>query len=191
MGIGLPMACDPATCYEYNSGNAHLLSVIVQQVTEQTEANYLQGRLFAPLGIAPPTWRQSPQGETAGAFGLELNARAVAKLGFLYLNQGVWAGQQIVPAEWVAASTTQQSSGTSPAGVNLGQAGYGYLWWVMSQRDPPAYFASGFGGQLLYVVPALDLIVATGMTPIEAEETDLQQNVMPLVEGLIVPAALA
>jgi CubicO group peptidase (beta-lactamase class C family) len=55
------MACDPGACYEYNSGNAHLLSVILQRVTGQTEANYLQGRLFASLGFAPPSWRQSPR----------------------------------------------------------------------------------------------------------------------------------
>ena len=100
--LGLPMFCDPGACYEYNSGNAHLLSVILQTVTGQTEADYLQSRLFDPLGIARPTWRQSPQGETAGAFGLELNPRAVAKLGYLYLNQGVWDGQQLVPSDWVA-----------------------------------------------------------------------------------------
>ena len=58
-----------------------------------------------------------------------LNARAVAKLGYLYLNQGVWDGQQIVPSKWVATSTTQHTSGTSASsGVNLAQAGHGYIW---------------------------------------------------------------
>jgi Cu-Zn family superoxide dismutase len=185
--LGLPMACDPGTCYEYNSGNAHLLSVIVQQVTDQTEANYLQGRLFAPLGIAPPSWRQSPQGETAGAFGLELNARAVAKLGFLYLNQGVWDGQQIVPAAWVATSTTQHSSGTSPAGVNLGQTSYGYLWWVTEVAGYPAYFGLGYGSQVLYVVPGLDLVA---VALVAEPNVELQQNPIPLIEELVVPAAL-
>jgi CubicO group peptidase (beta-lactamase class C family) len=75
------MTCDPGDCYEYTSGGVHLLSVIVQKVTGQTEADFLQTRLFDPLGIARPTWRQSPQGETAGAFGLELTARDAVKLG--------------------------------------------------------------------------------------------------------------
>jgi CubicO group peptidase (beta-lactamase class C family)/sugar lactone lactonase YvrE len=186
--LGLPMACDPGECYEYNSGNAHLLSVLVQTVTGQAQADYLQGRLFDPLGIARPTWGQSPQGETAGAFALELNPRAVAKLGYLYLNQGVWDGRQIVPSEWVATSTTEHSSGTSPSGVNLGQAGYGYLWWVTEVAGYPAYFALGYGSQVLYVVPGLDL-VAVAM--VAEPNTELQQNPIPLIEELVVPAALA
>ena len=186
--LGLPMACDPGTCYEYNSGNAHLASVILQKVTGQTEADYLQGRLFDPLGISRPTWRQSPQGETAGAFGLELNPRNVAKLGYLYLNQGVWDGQQIVPAAWVATSTTQHSGGTSAAGANLGTAAYGYFWWVTEIAGSPAYFGLGYGSQMLYVVPGLDLI-AVGL--VAAPNVELQQNPRPIIEELIVPAALA
>ena len=186
--LGLPMACDPGACYAYNSGNAHLLSVIVQTVTGQTQADYLQLRLFDPLGIARPTWRQSPQGETAGAFGLELNARAAAKLGYLALNQGVWDGQQIVPAEWMATSTTQHSSGTNADGTNFGTANYGYLWWVAEAAGFPAYFALGYGSQVMYVVPGLDLVtVATVAEP----NAELQQNPIPLIEEVIVPAALA
>lgn len=187
------MVCDPGVCFEYDNGCPNLLSYIIQAHSGETMADYLQPRLFDPLGIAPPTWFTTVDGATRGAGGLDLTARDLAKLGYLFLRDGQWDGSRIVDPEWVASSTEEQSSGTSDvSGVNIGNGGvYGYLWWVMSQNDPPAYFASGFGGQLLYVVPALDLIVATGMTPIEAEETDLQQNVMPLVEGLIVPAALA
>ncbi|HEU5430985.1 MAG TPA: serine hydrolase, partial [Thermomicrobiales bacterium] len=186
--LALPMACYPGVCYEYNSGGVHLLSVILQKVTGETEAAYLQPRLFDPLGIARPTWRQSPQGETAGAFGLELTARDAAKLGFLYLNGGVWAGKQIVPASWVATSTVEHSSGTSPSGVNLGQTGYGYLWWTTATAGHPAYFALGYGSQLIYVVPALDLVV---VALVAAPRQDQQQDPIPLVEGAIVPAALA
>jgi CubicO group peptidase (beta-lactamase class C family)/sugar lactone lactonase YvrE len=186
--LGLPMACDPGACYAYNSGNAHLLSVILQTVTGQTEADFLQSRLFAPLGIARPTWRQSPQGETAGAFGLELNARAAAKLGYLALNQGVWDGQQIVPAEWIATSTAQHSSGTNADGTNFGNASYGYLWWVTETAGYPAYFALGYGAQVIYVVPGLDLVTVAVIAEPNAE---LQQDPIPLIEELIVLAALA
>ena len=186
--LALPMACDPGTCYEYNSGNAHLLSVLVQTVTGQTEADYLQSRLFDPLGIARPTWRQSPQGETAGAFGLELNARAAAKLGYLALNQGFWDGQQIVPAEWMTTSTTQHSSGTNADGTNFSNASYGYLWWVTETAAYPAYFALGYGAQVIYVVPGLDLVT---VALIAVPNVELQQDPVPLIEELIVTAALA
>jgi Cu-Zn family superoxide dismutase len=184
--LGLPMTCDPGACYEYNSGGVHLLSVIVQKVTGQTEADYLQTRLFDPLGIARPTWRQSPQGETAGAFGLELTARDAAKLGYLVLNGGVWDGRQVVPADWLAASTTQQSSGTSASGVSLGQAGFGYLWWVKDVAGMPAFFALGYGSQVIYVVPGLDLVVVALVADPNVQQ---QQNPIPLIEELIVPAA--
>jgi CubicO group peptidase (beta-lactamase class C family)/sugar lactone lactonase YvrE len=186
--LGLPMACDPGACYAYNSGNAHLLSVILQTVTGQTEADFLQSRLFDPLGIVRPTWRQSPQGETAGAFGLELNARAAAKLGYLALNQGVWDGQQIVPAEWIATSTAQHSSGTNADGTNFGNASYGYLWWVTETVGYPAYFALGYGAQVIYVVPGLDLVTVAVIAEPNAE---LQQDPIPLIGELIVAAALA
>jgi Cu-Zn family superoxide dismutase len=186
--LGLPMACDPGTCYEYNSGGVHLLSVILQKVTGQTEADYVQTRIFDPLGIARPAWRQSPQGETAGAFGLMLTARDAAKLGFLYLNDGNWDGRQLVPAAWVATSTTLHSSGTSPSGINLGLAGYGYLWWVTNVAGFPAFFALGYGSQVIYVVPGLDLVV---VALVAQPLADQQQDPMPVIDDLIVAAARA
>jgi CubicO group peptidase (beta-lactamase class C family) len=186
--IELPLACDPGTCYEYNSGNAHLASVIVQKVTGEPMADYLQTRLFDPLGIARPTWRQSPQGETAGGFGLELTPRDAAKLGFLFLNQGTWDGEHIVPAEWVAAATSVHSSGTSPSGVNLGQAGYGYFWWATESAGFPAYFALGFGTQVIYVVPALDLVA---VAVVAEPNVGLQQDPVALIQEYVIPAALA
>lgn len=187
--LSLPMNCNPGECYEYNSGNAHLVSVVLQAVTGETLADYLQPRLFDPLGIPRPTWRLSPQGETAGGFGLELTGRDAARIGYLALQQGVWDGQQIVPADWIAASTAVQSSGASvTSGANLGQAGYGYFWWVTEAAGYPAFFALGYGSQVIYVVPDLDL-VAVGL--VAEPNVDLQQAPRVIFEQLVVPAALA
>ncbi|MGH2614867.1 MAG: serine hydrolase domain-containing protein, partial [Thermomicrobiales bacterium] len=154
--LGLPMACDPGTCYEYNSGNPQVLSAMIQAVTGQTMAAYLQPRLFDPLGIPQPVWATSITGETLGAVGLEVTPRDMAKLGFLYLNDGVWDGAQIVSSSWVEAATSVQSSGANAAGVSLGQAPYGYLWWVPEIVGLPAFFGLGLGIQIIYVVPGLD-----------------------------------
>ena len=91
--LGLPCACDPGACFEYNSGGVEVLSAILREVTDETVADYLQSRRFDPLGIAPPEWGTSSQGETAGAFDLELAPRDLAKVGYLYLNVGAWDGE--------------------------------------------------------------------------------------------------
>lgn len=189
--LALPFACDPGACYEYNSGNVQVVASILQSLIGQTLAAYAQPRLFDPLGIAPPVWDASVTGETLGAVGLHLTSRDFAKLGFLYLNQGVWDGQQVVSSEWVTAATSPQSSGVNAEGVSLGQAGYGYWWWVPEVGGLPAYSALGLGSQVLYVVPALDLVVVATTSNAIPYEVPIaqQQDPKPIIEELIVPAA--
>ena len=93
-----------------------------------------------------------------------------------------------MPADWLATSTTQHSSGTSSSGVDLGLAAYGYLWWVKEVAGAPAFFALGYGSQVIYVVPGLDLVAVALVADPNAHQ---QQNPIPLIEELIVPAALA
>lgn len=189
--LGLPMSCDPDACYEYNSGNPQVLSAMIQAVTGETMAAYVQPRLFDPLGIPQPVWATSINGETLGAVGLEVTPRDMAKLGFLYLNDGVWDGAQIVSTAWVEAATSAQSSGTNAAGLSLSEAAYGYLWWVPENATPAAFFALGLGSQIIYVVPERDLIaVATTSNAIPFEvPIEQQQDPKPIIEELIVPAA--
>ena len=189
--LGLAMTCDPGTCYEYNSGNVNVLSSIVQTVSGQTLAEYAQPRLFDPLGITQPVWRSSVVGETLGAVGLSLTPRDLAKIGYLYLNAGVWDGAQIVPAAWIEAATSTQSSGANAAGVNLGPGSYGYLWWISEIGGFPAYFALGVGRQFVYVVPTLDLVIVATSSNLIPYEVPIQQQQQPqpIVEELIVPAA--
>jgi CubicO group peptidase (beta-lactamase class C family) len=180
--LSLPIAHEPGTFYAYNTGGSHLLSVILTKVTGQDTADYAQKKLFDPLGIARPTWQRSPQHETVGGFGLELTARDLAKLGYLYLNGGKWDGEKIVPAEYVAAATTYQSTGDS-----TGFAAYGYQWWVAEVAGMPSFFGLGFGGQYLYVVPALDLIAVVVAGFETAPPVTIHR---PLIENVIVPAVI-
>ena len=190
--LGLPFACDPGTCYEYNSGNVQVLSAIMQSVTGQTLAEYAQPRLFDPLGIAPPAWDVAVTGETLGAVGLHLTSRDFAKLGFLYLNRGVWDGEQVVSEAWVDLATSIQGSGVSPSGVSLGQGitGYGALWWITNIAGHTAYFALGVGSQMLYVVPSLDLVIVVTVSNAIPYEVPISQQQYPkqIIEELIVPA---
>ncbi|MDQ3043592.1 MAG: beta-lactamase family protein [Chloroflexota bacterium] len=180
--LSQPIVAAPGEVYVYNSGGSHLLSVILAEVTGQDTADYAKERLFDPLGIEPGAWLHSPQGEAGGGFGLELTPRDLATFGQLYLNGGVWEGEQLVPAEYVAASTTVQSAGDATGGTP-----YGYQWWVTGVYGYDAYFALGFGGQYLYVVPALNLVVVV----VAGFETRPPVLLSPryVIEGLIVPAA--
>lgn len=192
--LGLPFSCDPGTCYEYNSGNVEVLGSILERVTGESLAAYAQPRLFDPLGIAPPVWDVGATGETLAAVGLHLRSRDFAKLGFLYLNGGVWDGQQIVSKAWVDAATSIHSSGVNPAGVSLGQGitGYGYLWWITEASGQPAYFALGLGSQMIYVVPSLDLVIAATVSNLIPYEVPISEQQYPkaIFEEFIVPAAM-
>jgi CubicO group peptidase (beta-lactamase class C family) len=180
--LSRPIVYEPGTFYAYNTGGSHLLSVILTTVTGQDTADYAQEKLFDHLGIERPTWQRSPQDEAVGGFGLELTARDLAKLGFLYLNDGQWDGRQIVPVDYVRAATSYQSTGDS-----TGYAAYGYQWWVAEVAGNPSFFGLGFGGQYLYVVPALDLIAVV----IAGFETPPPVTIhRPVIENVIVPAVV-
>ncbi len=158
--LGLPVVGVPGETFVYNSGGSHLLAVMLAAATGEDPADYAADKLFDPLGIEHGGWARLPQEETIGGFGLKLTARDMAKLGFLFLNGGRWDGQQIIPEEYVLASTTWQSAGDSTGGY----AAYGYQWWVTAtDAGYPAYFALGYGGQHIYVVPDLDLVVVAAI----------------------------
>lgn len=190
--LSRPMQCDPGTCFEYDSGCSNLLAFVVEELTGQTMADYLQPRLFEPLGITQPYWIVTDDDTNRGGGGLHLNTREMAKIGFLYLNDGRWDGRQIISPEWVERSTHQQASGVGfQSGVNIGHGPYGYHWWIQEPAGWSAFSAQGYGGQLIYVVPGLDLVVTTLFAGADAVAPEQQQRPIPIIEEVIVPAAIA
>ena len=189
--LSRPMVCDPGECFEYDNTNTNLLSYIIGVQSGLTMAEYLQPRLFDPLGIAQPEWLTTEYGVNRGAGGLDMTISDMAKLGYLFLNGGAWDGQRIVDEEWVTASTTEHASGTSStSGVNIADAAYGYQWWIKELSGYSSFLGIGYGGQTVYVVPDLDLVVATGVVGTDVSEPENQQPVSQIIEGLIVPAAI-
>ena len=190
--LSRPLQCDPGTCFEYDSGCSNLLSFILQELTGQSMAEYLQPRLFDPLGITQPYWIVTEDGANRGGGGLHLTPREMAKIGLLYLNDGQWGNRQIVSREWVAQSTRPHASGDSfLSGVNIGHGPYGFHWWVADVAGRPAFAAQGYGGQLIYVVPDLDLVVVTAFAGADPLAPELQQRPVPIIQELIVPATFA
>lgn len=184
--LGQPVVGIPGETYVYHSGGSHLLSVILTEVTGRDLADYAQEKLFDPLGIEPGEWERSPGGERIGGFGLHLTARDMAKLGYLYLSGGEWEGSHIVPADWVAAATSWQSAGDATGGY----AAYGYQWWVTATEvGYPAYFALGYGGQHIFVVPGLDLVVVAAIARrVPAEELRTPRYLIESVAAATNPA---
>jgi CubicO group peptidase (beta-lactamase class C family) len=155
--IQLPQENNPGDVFNYNSSISHLLSIILSKSTKTSTLDFANQNLFKPLGISS-YWHQDPQGYYIGGFGLGLSARDLAKIGFLYLNDGFWNGQSIVPEYWVKESTDQQIQAFSHP--IYGTFGYGYQWWVKKVDGCSSFRAWGRRGQFLVVVPELDLVIA-------------------------------
>lgn len=210
------MAQQPGEVFYYDSQAVDILAGILTCVTGVNAATFADGTLFKPLGIwqdksARFPWRADPQGthgphvwhefafwdeqdgylwkvdrqgNNTGGFGIHLTAREMAKLGYLYLNRGSWNGQQLIAADYVAESTRQQSAGGKPLGVP-----YGYLWWITQHVGHDTFFASGFGGKLIYVIPDLDIVVVTIASAEKALQNPQQSfEIEALIPQFVIPA---
>jgi CubicO group peptidase (beta-lactamase class C family) len=174
-----PVIGVPGQTYVYNTGGSHLLGVMIAATVDQPLEAYAQETLFSPLGIRPGEWDISPQGEVNGGSGLQLTARDAARIGLLALRGGRWQDHKIVPADFVQTATSWQLQGDSTGGWE----GYGYQWWItQTWAGYPAFFGLGYGGQHLFAVPALDLIViALVERRVEPEEL---RSPRPLIESI-------
>jgi CubicO group peptidase (beta-lactamase class C family) len=146
----------PGTRFVYNSGGVILLGALLRASTGQDVVAFATDALFSPLGIRDQAWyrnpRQPDQVHTGG--GLSLRARDMAKLGQLYLDDGMWAGQQVLPRDWVRESTRTWLAAPSHGRL------YGFLWWLRSTPgagDVPE--AWGARGQHIFVVRPMNLVV--------------------------------
>ena len=165
-----PMAADPGTTFVYNSGATELLSYLLKRGTGKQADEYAAEHLFGPLGITDTYWKRTPTGLNDTEGGLYLTARDLAKIGYLYLHDGMWDGRRLLPEGWVGKATSPLVD-TRPGQPRSRQ--YGYQWWVLPSADGAtrAYAALGYGGQRLIVVPEHDLVaVFTGWNIYEHAE---------------------
>jgi CubicO group peptidase (beta-lactamase class C family) len=146
--IDKPMAAEPGTVFDYSSGATELLAYIFQKETGQDIDAYGEKYLFAPLGIKHH-WKRTYLGLVDTEGGLFLSGSDLAKIGYLYLNQGVWGGKRLVSEAWVRQSLT-------PA-IDTGWQGlkYGFKWWLYPRKNAAGFvwMGIGFGGQRVMVFP--------------------------------------
>ena len=181
-----PLASAPGERMEYSTGNTHLLSAILAKATGKDTWTFAQEALAKPLGITLAKWTRDPQGIYFGGNEMSMTPRQMVRFGELYAARGAVNGKQIIPASWVDASFVPR--GRSPISEEL----YGYGWWIGAMADTPVYFAWGSGGQYIFVLPALDLVVVT-TSSVDGDRDRAQHHaVYTLVEELIVrPIAFA
>ena len=157
-GLDLPMVEAPGRRWVYAGVNTMLLAGVLEAATERPAIDFAMDNLFGPLGITNLHWEKSPQGTVVGQGFLSLRGRDQLKLGQLYLNDGSWRGRQIVSKHW-----TREASKCRVKVPNPLPAGYGYQWWWLDIRSEgqslDCYFASGNGGNKIYVLPSLDMVV--------------------------------
>jgi CubicO group peptidase (beta-lactamase class C family) len=156
--VDRPAKNEPGSTWSYSSGDTMLLSGVLEKVTGMEVTEYAEEKVFEPLGIDQIDWWQDARSNTLTYCCVDTTSRDFARFGLLYLHEGMWGDQQVVPSEWVADSVTPAPS----------YEGYGYQWWltgVTTSRLPQDTFsARGHDGQYIYVVPSLDLVVVRNGT---------------------------
>jgi len=176
----VPVLHAPGTHFLYNTGATYMLSAIVQKTIGMTLMDYLEPRLFEPLGIENATWQESPQGITTGGIGLSIKTEDIARFGQLYLQKGMWQGRRLLSEAWITEATAFQISNGEGVQSDWTQ-GYGYQFWRCRHG---AYRGDGVFGQYCIVMPEQDAVLAiTGGIDL----FDMQQP-LNLVWEILLPA---
>jgi CubicO group peptidase (beta-lactamase class C family) len=178
--LGLPRAAKPGALFNYSTGDTHLSSAVLTSATRTTACEFIHQNLLAPMGIVAEHWGRDPQGYFSGGYNFSVTPRELAKFGMLYLDDGRWDGRQLVPADWVAESMTDQVDAGAPYS-------YGYDFWLRDIAGHHVAMAWGFGGQMIFIVEDLDLVVV--MTTNTRDFAEDSFDGVSIVEDDVLPAA--
>jgi len=192
--LSSPQAYDPGIAWQYNTADTQLISEMFQKTTGQSLSEYADQYLFSTLGINSYIWRHDARGATLGGALLWLRPRDMAKFGYLFLNNGLWDGDQTVPREWVQASTKPQgiAINTYPFAIKR-ITNFGYLWWLWEPGSfgmpNGAYQALGYGGQIILIIPDIDtVIVVTNNSLVTQQVSNEQQwKLLEFIDQYVIP----
>jgi CubicO group peptidase (beta-lactamase class C family) len=176
-----PLIADPGTTMEYSTGNSHVLSALLTRVTKRSTWQFAQEALARPLGFSLPRWPQDPQGVFFGGNDMLMTPRQMLAFGELYLNGGRIGDQLLFPADWVTRTFVPR--GRSRWGNDRE---YGYGWWIRSLNGHPAFYAWGYGGQFVFVVPSARLVMVTTSDPnVTRERREHLDAIYGLAESVV------
>lgn len=153
----------PGTFHHYVSIDTQVLGMLLDRVCGTTLTEYTERKLWQPIGMERDAfWLLDNTGMEVALGGLNASLRDYARFGLLYLNRGRWRGEQIVPEDWVRASTTASAPHLLPGADNPASSstwGYGYQWWI-PDPDMGDYTAAGIYNQYIYVNPRAQVVIA-------------------------------
>jgi len=185
--LSRPLLSAPGTQMDYSTGNSHLLSAILTTATGTSTWQFAQEALAGPLGFTLAKWPRDPQGIYFGGNDMLLTPRQMLAFGELYLHGGRVGATQVVPESWIDRSFV-------PRGYSrISGQRYGYGWWIRDLAGHQAYYAWGFGGQYIVLVPDLELVVVTTSSSTAAEDRrSHRRTLFELLEDLVIaPLAAA
>jgi CubicO group peptidase (beta-lactamase class C family) len=172
--VDVPLTYDPGTDFDYSNLTSHLLGIIVARACETDLKSYAQEHLFSPLDAEVGFWQQDWEGYYLGYAEIEVTARDMAKFGLLYLNDGAYEGNQIIPADWVHDSlqTYSEDAWDYRVGRNFRDIGYGYQWWSVRAGDHRYNLAWGHGGQQIALLDEFDMVIVVTADPLYGQHGD-------------------
>ena len=172
--VDVPLARDPGADFDYSNLSSHILAIILARACDTDLKSYAQEHLFSPLGAEVGFWRQDWEGYYLGFTEIELTARDMARFGQLYLDDGNFQGNQIIPAEWVRDSlqTYSEDAWDYRVGKNWQDSAYGYQWWSIRAGDHRYNLAWGHGGQQIALLDEMDMVVIATADPLYAQSGD-------------------
>ncbi|MDZ7807725.1 MAG: serine hydrolase [Gracilimonas sp.] len=177
-----PLEEEPGGKMVYSTGISHLLSVVITKATDMSTKAFAEKYLFGPLNIQVGGWDRDPQGYYMGGNNMALTPLDLMKIGQLMLNGGSWNDEQIVSKEWVRDSFQTYTRS------NFNPYDYGYMWWIRSVAGYDVYFAWGFGGQYIYIIPELNSVaVITSFLGNATQRRTYKEPIFELLEKNIIP----
>lgn len=160
-----PLTADPGTEFNYSNLTSNWLGIIVDRMCGMHLKSYAEQNLFSQTGIEAGEWGTDWEGHNNASGDLHLTARDMAKFGQLYLDDGEYRGQQILPPDWVHDSLQAYTENAHGDIGRFRDIGYGYHWWSARAGDHDVNFAWGHGGQLIALVDELDMVVVVTADP--------------------------
>lgn len=176
---GFPLITDPGTEFHYSNLSSNWLGIIIDRATGTNLKSFAEEHFFSAIDVEAGEWGQDAEGHNNGCADLHFSARDAAKFGLLYLNDGEYEGNQVIPADWVHDSLQKYSedinaTGGFPAnwGLSINDIGYGYQWWSARAGEHHFDFAWGHGEQLIVLLDELDMVIVVTSYPFWKEHTD-------------------
>ena len=180
--LAQPLVDEPGTRVEYSTGSSHLLSAILTRATKKSTWQFAQEELARPLGFSLAPWPRDPQGIYFGGNEMLMTPRQMIRFGELYENGGRVGERQVIPRDWV--DKADDGVGRSRWGSDRE---YGHGFWIRDFGRHRSFYAWGYGGQFIFIVPTLDLVVATtSRADVSRDRRDHNDAIYRIVEDYIV-----